>query len=408
MPRPVSGPKDKPFAEYLAAAGDPWKYPGKLSDAVVAGLVPPPAGNRIKYDTTVKGFGARVTKAGATSFVLNYFAGRRERRITIGSYPAWSTEQARAHAAALQRRIDVGEDPMAERHAERAAPLMSELIARFAAEHVPDKRLATQRQYAGLFRLYIVPALGRLSVAAVTRADVERLHRSIVQRGTAPFANAAVSLLRTLFAFAVRRGLRSDNPASGVELAREHPRERYLTAAELVRLDAVLKRYPDHDGAKAIRLLLLTGARRGEVLGATWSQFDLVAGVWTKPASGTKQNRLHRVPLSPQAVALLTAMRMTATDLLLFPGPRSKQPRYAIDYFWRTVRWQAGIEDVRLHDLRHTYASVLVSQGLSLPVIGALLGHSQAQTTQRYAHLMDDALREATNLAAKVIAGDAA
>jgi integrase len=404
MPRP----KDRRFAEHLATTGDPWKYAGPLTDTVVAALVPPSAGNRIKYDTTVKGFGARVTAASARSFVLNYFADRRERRITLGSFPAWSTEQARTHAAALQRRVDAGEDPMRERHVARAAPLMSELLVRFHQEHTVRQRPATQVAYQRIARLHIVPALGRLPVTAVTRADVERLHQSIVQHGTATFANRTVAMLRTVFAFAVHHGLRSDNPARGVKLVREHPKERYLTAAELARLDAVLDKYPDHASAKVIRLLLLTGARRGEVLGATWTQFDLVAGVWTKPASGTKQGRLHRVPLSPPAVALLTAMRATATDLLLFPGPITKQVRLKIDYFWHRVRRQAGIEDVRMHDLRHTYASVLASAGLSLPVIGALLGHSQVTTTQRYSHLLDEALRDATNLAAKRIAGDVA
>jgi integrase len=153
---------------------------------------------------------------------------------------------------------------------------------------------------------------------------------------------------------------------------------------------------------------MLTGSRRNEVLSATWDQFDLTTGTWTKPHTATKQAKLHRVPLSPQAVALLADMRKAATGRFLFPGQSAERPLVEIKRFWASACRQAGIEGARLHDLRHTYASVLASSGLSLPIIGALLGHSQAATTQRYAHLMDDPLRQATALAARVIAGDAA
>jgi integrase len=149
------------------------------------------------------------------------------------------------------------------------------------------------------------------------------------------------------------------------------------------------------------------------VLTASWNQFDLVTGTWTKPHTFTKQAKTHRVPLSPPALALLAEMRKSATGPFLFPGrPRGPsgggRPLQEIKNFWRAACQQAGLDGVRLHDLRHTYASVLASSGLSLPIIGALLGHTQASTTQRYAHLMDDPLRQATAIAAKVIIGDSA
>jgi integrase len=404
MPRP----KDKQLDGFLASGGDPWDYPGPLSDAVAAALTPSRTGNRIRYDTDLKGFGVRVTAAGAKSFVLNYRAGRRERRITIGSYPDWPADQARAHAAVLRRQVDVGEDPMAERHALRAAPLVSDLIARFGAEHIARKRPGTQEEYRRPLRLHVAPVLGRVPVADITHADIEKLHGRLVHSGTPTAANRAIAVLGKMFALAVKWGMRADNPARGVERAPEHPRERYLTATELARLGAVLDAHPERSSANAVRLLMLTGSRRNEVLSATWDQFDLTTGTWTKPHTATKQAKLHRVPLSPQAVALLADMRKAATGRFLFPGQSAERPLVEIKRFWASACRQAGIEGARLHDLRHTYASVLASSGLSLPIIGALLGHSQAATTQRYAHLMDDPLRQATALAARVIAGDAA
>ena len=409
MPRP----KDKELAQFLARVPvsaqcpDIWDYPGPLSDAVVAALSPPPTGNRIKYDSSLKGFGARVTAAGTKSFVLNYRAGRRERRITIGSYPDWPADLARARATVLRRQVDVGEDPMAERHAVRAAPLVSDLIARFDAEHITRKRPGTQAEYRRPLQLHVAPLLGRVPVADITHADIEKLHRRMVQNGTPTAANRTIAVLGKMFGLAVRWGMRTDNPARGIERVPEHPRERYLKADELTRLGAVLDTHPERSSAIAVRLLLLTGARRAEVLAATWDQFDLTTGTWTKPHTATKQAKLHRVPLSPQAVALLTAMHDGATGRFLFPGQAAGRPLVDIKRFWAAACRQAGIEGARLHDLRHTYASVLASSGLSLPIIGALLGHSQAATTQRYAHLMDDPLRRATALAAKVITGTA-
>jgi integrase len=243
-----------------------------------------------------------------------------------------------------------------------------------------------------------------MPVTDVTHADIEKLHRRLAR--TAPSAaNRAVAVVGKMFALAVKWGMRVDNPVRGIEQVPEHPRERYLSAQELARLGGVLDVHPERASANAVRLLMLTGARRNEVLSATWDQFDLAIATWTKPHAATKQARTHRVPLSPPAVALLAEMRMTATDRFVFPGQTPDRPLVEIKRFWAAACRQAGIEGVRLHDLRHTYASVLASSGLSLPIIGALLGHSQASTTQRYAHLLDDPLRQATATAAKVITG---
>ena len=190
--------------------------------------------------------------------------------------------------------------------------------------------------------------------------------------------------------------------AKGVHRNPEQKRTRYLSGAELSRLYGALAEHPEKTSANAIRLLALTGARRGEVLAARWDEFDLEAGIWSKPASHTKQRREHRVPLSAPALRLLRELRQSSSEEYVFAGLDSR-PLTDVKRTWRTVTREAGLSDVRLHDLRHSYASILVSSGASLPVVGALLGHSQPATTARYAHLYDDPLRAATERVADIV-----
>jgi integrase len=375
---------------------------------MVRALTLPAKGNRIKWDTVVAGFGARVTAAGAVAFIFNYRHHRRERRITIGNPPEWTVATARERAKELRRQVDVGADPLAVREAERATPTLREIAEAYDRDHISRLRPSTQRHYRSILRLYILPAFGTRLITDVSHADVGRLHsRLAVDR---PYiANRMLATLSGLFAVAMARRLRTDNPVKGIRHAREEPRERYLAGPELARVLAALDADPS-PYADAIRLLLLTGARKGEVLNAAWSQFDLATAVWSKPASATKQGKPHRVPLSPEAVTLLRTMRERATSLMLFPRPPSASWRAcgvetALDRTWHRIARVAGLQGVRVHDLRHSYASLLVSSGLSLPVIGALLGHSRASTTQRYAHLHDQALRDATAIVGKVIGG---
>jgi integrase len=221
-----------------------------------------------------------------------------------------------------------------------------------------------------------------------------------------------------MFSLAIQQSWRETNPCRGIEQAPENKRERFLTGPEIARLMAELDKHPRQESANAVRLLLLTGARLGEVLSAEWAQFDLDIGVWTKPAATTKQKKLHRLPLNAAALTLLREMRAAADAALaerrergriapvetaLFPG-RASATQQSVRTFWEGIRERAGIGDVHLHDLRHTHASILASQGLSLPIIGQLLGHTQPATTHRYAHLLDQPLREATERVGKFVA----
>ena len=377
----------------------------RLTDKMVKASAAPAAGSKIIYDDDVKGFGLRVTYAGARAFVLNYRAGGRERRITIGSYPDWTTAAAREEAKALKRRIDQGGDPMGERHELRAAPTVTDLAQLYRDVHLPRKRPRSQQEDEGMLRRLVIPALGRTRVTDVRRSDVAAFHREVTK--TAPVvANRALALLSKMFAVAIHDEWLKDNPCRGIERNPENRRERFMNELEIAKLAEVLAVHPERMSANAIRILLLTGARKGETLAARWEAFDLDKGVWTKPGASTKQKTSHRVPLSAPAMALLQEMRAAADPRcpFVFPGGDGK-PLTDIKNLWASVCRRAGLSGVRIHDLRHTYASILVSSGLSLPVIGRLLGHTQATTTNRYAHLMDDPLRAATELVGVVVGG---
>jgi integrase len=377
----------------------------RITDKAVRALQPPARSNRITYDTVVKGFGARITAGGARSFVLNYRAGGRERRLTIGAYPDWSVAAAREEAKRLKRKINIGHDPMKVRHTDRAAPTVADLAKRYIEEHAIHKVARAQADDSSMLNKLVLPTIGRIKVQDVRRDDIDQLHRHVSR--TRPIrANRMAQLLSKLFSLAVRWEYRLDNPVHGLRRNPEPKRDRYLAADELQRLMAALNEHPNRQSANVIRLLLLTGARRGEVLSATWNQLDLETGIWIKPSAHTKQKKEHRIPLSAGAIQLLTQMQ--AKDVssdYLFPGKNPKEPLKEIKRFWASICRRAELENFRIHDLRHTYASILASAGLSLPVIGALLGHTQPNTTDRYSHFYDDPLRQATERVHSVLNG---
>jgi integrase len=379
----------------------------KLTDAGIKRLPVPASGNVITWDTAVTGLGARVTAAGHRAFVLTYRTrAGLQRRYTIGTFPDWSVAGAREEARRLKRLIDAGGDPLGEIEAERDAASVDELIERFIAEHLPRKRPKTQSDYRRMIERHIRPALGRAKVAALTWGDVDALHRKITKAGSPVAANRVVIVVAKMFALAVRWHMRPDNPAKGIELNVEHKRRRYPTPDEFRRLPVALDQHPDQQAADIFRLCLFTGCRSGEAMAARWDCIDLAAGVWTKPGSTTKQQTTHSAPLSAPARALLNALRRRTNSEWVFPSAASATGyRVSIRKNWRAICRAAGIVGLRAHDLRHGFASQLVSTGASLPLIGSLLGHSNPATTARYAHLFDDPQREAVERVGKLLTG---
>ena len=205
-----------------------------------------------------------------------------------------------------------------------------------------------------------------------------------------------------MFSLSIRWGCRADNPVSGIENFHEEERYRWLSDTELSKLTKALDEHQNQKAANAIRLQLFAGSRIGEVLGARWSEIDFERGVWVKPSHHTKHKRIERLPLSGAALHLLSAMhKVDSASKFLFPGKNPEKPLYDLKRFWRSIMLAADIQDYRVHDNRHTHASQLVSRGLSLAIVGRLLGHTNPMPTQRYAHLADDPLREAAEVFAE-------
>jgi integrase len=385
----------------------------RLTDVGTPGKLPVPAkGSRIFYDGEdgVPGFGVRVTANGHRAFILTYWTkGGRQRRITIGSFPNWTLGSARNKARELKHLIEDGGDPLGDIEAEREAPTVAELIDRFEAEHLPLRRATTQDAYRRLLRLHVRPFFGpHVKVGDVRFEDIDRLHRKVTQSG--PYiANRVAAVVSKMFSLAIRWHMRADNPAKGVARNNELRRQNYLKGDELVRLIKALAAHPNKQIANVIRVLLLTGCRRGEALAMRWADIDLTAGTWSKPAASTKQGKPHEVPLSAPALQLLTEIQAQQTanrkplGTFVFPGGGDSGHVVAIKKSWKTITKAADISGLRIHDLRHSYASQLVSSGASLALVGALLGHTQPSTTARYAHLHADPLRKATETVGAII-----
>ncbi len=376
----------------------------RITEKTIKSLKAPETGNRIYYDEQIGGFGVRVTAGGAISFILTYWTRGRQRRHTIGRHPEMNATAAREEAIRLRDEIRRGGDPLREKEQRREAPTIAHLYDDYIERHAKiHLRPNTIRSAEGMARKHILPKIGRIKVADLTRRDVEELHNSVKD---SPYqANRVRALLSKMMNLAKAWEWRADNPCEGVPKFREEKRERWLSTQEIERLCDALDKYSNQSVANAIRLMLLTGARKSEALTARWEDINLELGVWTKPSHHTKQKRTEHVPLSAPTVQLLSSMKEDAEDNThLFPGDMPEQPLNEIKWAWAKLCKQAKLGNVRIHDLRHTYASHLVSSGMSLPIVGRLLGHTQPQTTARYAHLADDPLRQATNRFASIVA----
>jgi integrase len=381
--------------------------PEKLTDQKVRDLQPPEAGHRILYDTEVKGFGVRTTANGIKSFILNYRVARRERRYTIGQFPVWKVRAARKEAADKKRDIDRGIDPLTEREEARAALTVSDLVDRYLAEHAAvKKKPRSSDEDRRNTRLHVTPNIGKLPVAAVTRDDIARLHNAM--RDSPIAANRVLALLSKMFSLAEIWALRpvNSNPCRGIDRFKERHRDRLVTPEELGRLGDALAAHKGYwAGPAAIRLMALTGMRKSEVLTLRWSDVDMSLG-WARLADSKTGPKT--IPLGMPVLSLLAGLPRVEGNPYVLPAARLRRrageavvpdPASGAGHFiqvqstWEQVTKAAGITDLRLHDLRHGFASVGAMGGDSLFIVGKLLGHRDSQTTQRYSHLAADPLR---------------
>jgi integrase len=360
------------------------------------------------WDTLLPGFGVRLRPGNPSKvFYVQYRTPAGQRKRKIGVYGVLTVDEARDKARQWLAQVAMGHDPAVQPEAPRVVTL-GELAQRYLTVHAqPKKKAHSLRNDQWLLRGHVLPTLGERPVALLTRAEIAAFHHQL--RSTPTTANRALALLSTMLRLAEQWGLREvgSNPVLGIPRYRERPRERYLTPGELKRLWGVLDEAArTHSvnavGLAALRLLLLTGARVGEILPLRWELVDWEQGRARLPDSKTGAKTLY---LAEEALDVLRHLPRLVGSPWCFPSHQPGKHFVALPRLWYRLRAEAGLEDVRLHDLRHTFAANAAARGVPLLTIGALLGHRSASTTQRYAHLMPEIADEAARLTARRVAG---
>jgi len=355
----------------------------------------PKAKTYIIRDPEVPGFGLRITPAGAKAFVLDYRLKGKRHLKTIGRFGNWTTQGARQYARELRVMIDKGVSP----EEDTEAKTVRDAWERYARDRLPNTAPGTQKTWTIYWRQRIEPAMGSKLLKDVTYSDCEALF--LAYSKTSPFAaNRCMTMFKAIFNLAIKWEWCERNPVAGIELNPERPKQDYLQPDEAKALIEALEARPrNRHHADGLLFLLYTGARKKEVLHATWDQFRQ-PGIWKKPSSSMKSGREHRVPLSPQAQAIIARRKRIADRVFVHD---SGQALGKIENTLKQACRDAGIEPRRNHALRHSFASLAASAGLSLPVIGALLDHSTPAVTNRYASLMDSALKDAVDRVGKAL-----
>lgn len=398
----------------------------KLTKRVVDGAEIRP-GRYVLFDSEIKGFGLRVFPSGQKSWIFEYKVdggGRKAstKRVTIGRSDEFTPDEARKIAERLRGKAKIGQDPQAEKAAYRTAPTLAEMADAFLVHIASKKRARTEKFYRSTLDRLVIPALGNRKAADLKRLELAKLHLDLEE--TPYLSNRMIAILGSMYSFGGKHGFVPEdyNPARGIERFEEHSRERLLSADELVRLgDAIrvaetegipwridpakkTKHVPKEKreavigphAAAALRLLIFTGARLREILHLEWSQVDLERGLLLLPTSKTGKKT---IVLNAPAMAVLSSLPRIGNYVVAgkTAGTEDEKPRADLKRPWAMVTRHAGLEDLRIHDLRHNFASFGAGGGMGLPIIGKLLGHTQAATTQRYAHLDADPLRRASN-----------
>lgn len=361
------------------------------------------------WDSSLKGFGLKVTPSGRKVYIVQYRLGGRKgrtRRVTIGVHGTLTTEEARVAAKQALGQVSTGNDPAAEIDKMRADSSMSVLLDKFDEQHIRVRlKPKSQEDYKRNIRVYIKPNLGHMLVHQVTRQDIARLHHSL--RDKPYVGNRVLSVLSKFFNWCEKFGYREEgkNPCRFIDKYKEKKRQRFLSSSEQNRLNLALDQANNGGtiseyAVYAIRLLSLTGARLSEILQLKWEYINWEMGTLDLPDSKTGQKSIY---LNEPAKEILRNIIRQVDNPYVICGAKPGEHIVNLQKSWRRIRAMADLNDVRLHDLRHTFASIAVSGGMSLPLIGALLGHSQPRTTARYAHLASGPLREAVEKIGKEV-----
>ena len=395
--------------------------------------IAPGAAELLIWDSELRGFGVRVTAAGVRSYIVQYRTdARRSRRMTIGRHGVITLEDARTKALKILASVADGADPMAKRATLRGSATVAGLLDRHMAEHVEiHNSAATLASARDVFTRYVRPALGTLKIESVNRQDVAKLHLSMKDKPRQ--ANLTLAHLSKAFSNAELWGLRPDgsNPCRRIKRYPENHRERFLSPAELARLGAALREaeteglpWPDDGAPKSkhtpkpenrrtivaaaplaiIRTLLLTGARLSEICELQWSHVDLDAGTLKLPGKKGGERKTH--PVGAAALELLATIARVEDSPWVFPRPNDPKrhvSKEVVENAWQRLRWRAGIEDVRLHDLRHTVGTFASQAGVNAFMVRDLLRHASTAMTNRYVNFDAAPVREVSNTVAQRI-----
>ena len=380
---------------------------GTITKRSIDALQAPAKGEVVLWDGSLKGFGLRVRPSGEKTFITCYRPngggrGQPYRKFVIGSYGSpWTPEQARKKAEAVLLEVRNGGDPAAVKRELRSAETVADLAERFLSDHVEAKRKSrTAAEYKRLIYKNILPEIGSVPIHQLSPKQVDRLHQRM--KGTPYQANRVLAVLGSMLTKAEGWGLRplNTNPCARIERFPEKARERMLSASELAALSVAIDEYPSPIVRAALKLLVFSGARLREILTLKWTMVNFERGEARLQDSKTGQKTIH---LPPPAIAILSELPREAGNPYVLPGQKANSHLVNLEKPWRAIRAKAGLDDVRLHDLRHGFASIAVSSGMALPIIGKLLGHTQSATTQRYAHISADPLKlAAANIAERI------
>jgi integrase len=379
----------------------------KLTKKIVESTLPQNK-DLILWDSEVSGFMCKITPAGKKSYFLYYRTqDRRQRRPKIGDHGIMTCEQARNIAQRWLLEVSQGNDPSGEKQEVRQNPTLKELSEKYMKEHAPHKKLSSRKEDQRLWNQFILPTMGSLKVSSIERSDIAKLHHSLQHLPTT--ANRVRSVLSKALNLAELWGYRPNhsNPCLHIKKYGETKRERFLSHDEIARLMEALtdeekgntNPWPLH----AIRLLLITGCRLNEILTLKWEEVDMENQCLRLRDSKTGKKVVY---LSTAAIELLKNIPQEVGNPFVICGDKEGTHLINLQKPWRRIRAKVELDDVRIHDLRHTFASIAASNGLSLPIIGALLGHKQTQTTARYAHLIGQPLIEASEkIGGKIMGG---
>jgi integrase len=392
----------------------------KITKRTVDGLIPSEK-DQFLWDTEVKGFGVKVTPKAKRVYVLKYRMPNRSntRRITIGTHGSpWTPDQARDEAIRLLGNVKDGNDPYLNRVQAKGERTVSQLCDQYVEEGCGTKKPSTVATDKGRIERHIKPLLGNRYVTDITSNDIRRFmdqvakgatvvegsDGSVIAPGGKGTATRTVGLLGGIFSFAVNEGMRGDNPVRGVKRFTDKKCERFLTPTELGRLGDALEAAKQGGESltaiNAIKLLIFTGCRKTEVLSLAWTEVDMELGCLRLKDSKTGQ---RVIPLGAPSLKLLNSMNGERDSPFVFPSPKTDSYFLGLAKVWLRIRKLAGLDDVRLHDLRHSFASVGAGAGLGLQVVGKILGHADPKTTARYSHIAEDPARAAADRIANTI-----